>query len=117
MAFIQLPFGVKYDKEKNIKLDAPSNYKLDVLFSQLPYVAHIDHPVFNQRLEDLFKESEGIQKFLLATGDLNDSIQQSINLTVRRFLDPKFPENVMQKPNPVDFVFRYIAKYYYYITV
>ena len=58
----------------------------------------------------------------MATGDLNDSIQQSLNLIVsdrklnegmsdRRLLDPKFPKNVMQKPNPVGFVFRDIAKF------
>ena len=63
-----------------------------------------------------------MQKFLVATGDLNDSIQQSLNLIVsdgklnegmsdRRLLDPKFPKNVMQKSNSVGFVFRDIAKF------
>ena len=52
----------------------------------------------------------------MATGDLNDSIQQSLKLVVgadaklneetsaRRLLDPKFPENIMEKLNRIDFV-------------
>ena len=89
--------------KKNIKINIPSNYE-----SQLPNLAHIDHPVFKQRLEYFLKDEEGVKKFLLATGDLNDSIHQSLDLivsdeklnegtSVQRLLDPKFPKNVMQK--------------------
>ena len=79
MAYIQLSFGVKYNNKKN-QLNIPSNYKSDVLFSQLPYLAHVDHSVFKQRVEDILKYEKSVQKFLLATGDLNDSIQQGLNL-------------------------------------
>ena len=110
MSYIQLPRGLKYDDDKTVRLAVPNSYKTDVLFSQLPYLAHIDHSVFKQRIEDLLKDSQGVQKFLLTTGDLNDSIQQSLNLVVGgdgklnegtnvgRLLDPKFPKNVMQNP-------------------
>ena len=69
--YIQLPFGVKYNDESKISLNLPSNYKSDVLFSQLHYLTHLDQPIFKQRLEDVLKDEKGIQKFLLATGDLN----------------------------------------------
>ena len=62
------------------------------------------------------------QKFFFATSDLNDSIQQSLNLvvqdaklnegtSVRCLVNPKFPKTVMQKPNPIDFIFHDIIKF------
>ena len=49
MSYIQLPFVVKYNNENIISLNLPFNYKSDVLFSQLPYLAHLDQPIFKQQ--------------------------------------------------------------------
>ena len=61
-----------------------------------------------------------LQKCLLATGLLKDSIQDSLDVVVssdgklgdavRRQLDTKFP-SVMKRPNPIDAVFKYKAKF------
>ena len=61
-----------------------------------------------------------LQKYLLATGLLQDSIQQSLdmivtdggfnNAEVRRELDLKYP-TIMNKRNPVDVVFKDKAKF------
>ena len=41
MSCIQLPHGgIVNEDEKTIKLTLPTNYKLEVLFSQLPYLAN-----------------------------------------------------------------------------
>ena len=64
---------------------------------------------------------KSVQKFLLATDDLNNSMQESFNYVVTdrklnnasvcHLLDPKLCKNVMQNPNPLDLVFRDIAKF------
>lgn len=61
-----------------------------------------------------------LQKYLLATRLLRDSIQNSLdmivtdgnfnNATVRRVLDTKYP-SVMKKYNPIDVVFKDQAKF------
>ena len=61
-----------------------------------------------------------LHKYLLATGLLQDSIQQSLDMTVtdegfndavvRRELDLKY-SSIMKKPNPVDVVFEDKAKF------
>ena len=42
----QLPFNVVRDmsKEKSIKLNLFPNFRKDVLFDQLPYLAHLENP-------------------------------------------------------------------------
>ena len=65
-------------------------------------------------------DNKANQKFNLAMGDISSSIQECLdyvvtdgilnNASVRRLLDLKFPKNVMQKPNPLNLVFRDIAK-------
>ena len=63
---------------------------------------------------------ETLQKYLLTAGILESSIQDSLDMivrddgklsdvAVRRKLDLKIP-SVMKKPNPVDYVFKDIAK-------
>ena len=101
--YVQLPFDVKYNSKNEINLNFASNYKSEVLFSQLPFLAHPGQPVFEGKLDKFLDDKKGIQKFLLVIGDLNDSILQSLNLivrdgklnegtSVRRLLDPKFPK-------------------------
>ena len=61
-----------------------------------------------------------LQKYLLATGLLKDSIQNSLdmivtngkfnNARIRRALDTKYP-TIMRKPNPIDVVFKDKAKF------
>ena len=61
-----------------------------------------------------------LQKYLLATGLLQDRVQRSLDMivtdggfndaTVRRELDLKYP-SIMKKPNPIDVVFKDKAKF------
>ena len=61
-----------------------------------------------------------MQKYLLGTGLLNDSIQNSLDMIftdgkindagIRRVLDTKYP-TIMKRPNPIDVVFKDKAKF------
>ena len=49
MSYIQLPFGVK-EKNDKVKLNLAKNYKKQAFFSQLPYLANLDDPIYNKTL-------------------------------------------------------------------
>ena len=55
MSHIQLQFG--------INLNLQSNYKPEVLFSQLPYLAHLDNSIFKNKIEYALNDNKVIQKF------------------------------------------------------
>ena len=99
-----MPFVVVIDKikEKLIKLNLLPNYRKDVLFDQLFYLGH----------------PENLQKYVLATGILKDSIEDSLDMIVtvekfnsasfKRALDTKYL-SVMKKSNLI--VFKDKAKF------
>ena len=88
---IQLPFGIvrHKSKEKLIKLNLPLNYRKDVLFDQLPYLGHLENPAIKDIIEDGIVDNLSFQKYLLVTGLLKDSIQDSLDMIVtnRNFND------------------------------
>ena len=121
--YIQLSFGVVRDKSKakGIKLNLPANFRKNDLFDQLSYVAHLENPAIVDIVRNGIVDNLSLQKYLLATGLLKDSIQDSLdmivssdgklsNAAVRRQLDAKFP-SVMRKPNTIDAVFKNKAKF------
>ena len=119
---IQLPFGVVRDKskEKLIKVNLPPNYRKDVLFDQFPYLSHLENPAKKDVIKDGIIDHLSLPKYLLATGLLKDSIQDSLDMivtdgkfndmSVRRALDTKYL-SVMKKSNPIDVVFKDKTKY------
>ena len=120
---IQLLFGIVRDKskEKSIKLNLPPNFRKDVLFDQLPYLAHLENPTIVDVVKNGVVDNLSLQSYLLVTGLLKDSIQDSLDMiissdgilsdaAVRRQLDTKFP-SAMRKPNPIDAVFKDKAKF------
>ena len=117
---IQLPLGVIRDrsKENSIKLNFPPNYRKDVLFDHLP--CHLENPAIKDVIKAGIVDSLSLQKYLLVTELLKDSIQDSLDkivtdgklndVSVRRALDTKYL-SVMKKSNPVDVVFKDKAKF------
>ena len=70
MSCIQLPHGeICNENEKTIKLTLPTNYKSEVLFSQLSYLPNVRDPIFQSSIEDIINSRRDLQKYLLATGD------------------------------------------------
>ena len=90
-----------------------------MLFDKLPFVRKLDNPAIENVVNGNEADDLSVQKFLLATNLLQDSIQESLhmkvtdddfnNASIRRALDTKYPL-VMKKPNPIDFVLKDKAK-------
>ena len=100
--------------------DLPLNYKKDLLFDKLPYIAQLNNPAIDDVVKGKKNDDLSIQKFLLATDLLVEAIQDNLDMIVtdgefngadvRRALDIKFP-SVMNKPTATNFMFRDKAKF------
>ena len=105
---IQLAFGIVRDKSKEelIKLNLPPNYRKDALFDHLSYLGHLENPAIKDVVRDDVVDNIALQKYLLVTELLKDSIQNSLDMSVtdgkfnnagiRRALDTKYP-TIMKK--------------------
>ena len=114
---IQLQFGyVPNDNEKgNLQFNLPLNFKKDILFDKLPYIAHLDNPAIDNVVKGNKVDDLALQKYLLAVDLIQDAIQENLNMivtdgsfknaSIRRTLDTKYP-SVMKKSNPIDIVFK-----------
>ena len=111
---IQLSFGAARDNDKQnyIKLNLPPDYRKDALFEQLPYLVQLDNPDIADVVQNRIVDIIPLQKYLMATGLLINSIQDSLNIIVSddgklsyavviRQLDTKIL-SAMRKPIPVD---------------
>ena len=117
---IQLPYGF-LEKEKNeIKFNLPKSFKKELLFENLPFVTQLNNPAIDNVIEGKNTDDLSIQKYLLATGLLEDTIQNNLdmivtdgefnNAGVRRVLDQKYP-TIMNKPTATNFMFKDKAKF------
>ena len=117
---IQLPYGF-LEKEKNeINFNLPKGFKKELLFENLPFVAQLNNPAIDNVVEGKSTDDLSIQKYLLATGLLEDTIQNNLdmivmdgefnNAGVRRVLDQKYPA-IMNKPTATSFMFKDKAKF------
>ena len=119
---IQLPYGYVPDQNSNEKLyfDLPLNYKKSLLFDKLHDIAQLKNPAIDDVVKGKKNDDLSIQKFLLATDLLDDTIQDNLDMIVtdgdfneagvRRALDTKF-SSVMKKPTATNFMFRDKAKF------
>ena len=91
------------------------------MFDQLLYLARLENPAIVDVVKSCIGDNLSLQKYILATRLLKDSIQDSLDLTVSsdgklssaavvRQLDTKFP-SVMRKSNPINVVFKDKAKF------
>ena len=113
---IQVPFGFVPDQnpDNDLYFHLPLNYKKNLLFNKLSYIAQLNNPAIDDVVRGKKTDDISIQKFLLATGLLQDTIQGDLDMivtdgdfndaSVRRALDTKFPA-VMKKPTATNFMF------------
>ena len=102
------------EHEKKSKLNLPPNHKNDILFNQL------EHPILKEIIRDAIADNLSLQKYLSANGNSKKSIQDSLDMIVTdskfndasvcRALDLKIP-SLMKKSNPVDVVYKDVAKF------
>ena len=120
---IQLPYGViseKSDPKNELQFNFLPNFRKDILFDKLLYLTESKNPTLNNIIKNGVVGNLEFQKYLLATGLLQDSVQQSLDMivtdggfndaAVRRELDLTYP-SILKKPNPVDVVFEDKAKF------
>ena len=119
---IQLPYGFIRDKNPGGELhfDLHQDFKKELLFKKQPYVAHLENPAINDVVKGGKVDSLALQKFLLATDLLQDSIQENLNMIVMdggfndgsiyQVLDMKFT-SVMKKTNPIEVMFKDKSKF------
>ena len=87
------------------------------MFGSLPYIANLQDPILQNKAENILKNREDVQKYLLATDDLKDTIEESLDLVgygrlndgtaVRHFSERDYPDyNFFKKnDNPLDVVY------------
>ena len=57
-------------------------FKKELLFEKQPYVAHLENPAKNDVVKGGKVDSSALQKFLLVTDLLQDSIQENLDMIV-----------------------------------
>ena len=123
MSHIQLPDGLKKNVGK-IQLNLPKDEKARDLLEHLLYLANLKDLILQNRVENLLKNREDLQKYLLATEDLNKTIEDSLQpaATYGKLNDEAAVRHVSERndpnykffkknDNPLDVVSREQAKF------
>ena len=86
----------------------------------MPFAANLNDPAIDDVIKNGNVDKLAVQKYLLATDLLEDTIQENLemivndgefnNTSVRRALDLKYP-SVMKKPTPLEYIFKDRAKF------
>ena len=110
-------------KDKQIKLDIPKNYAASEDIKRLLYIENEDTN-FQNKIIDLVNNRTDLQKYLLATSEYGDFIQEKINTIaddgkynhamVRRALDEK-SKGLLQYGTPLSITFKDAKKMIYKI--
>ena len=82
MSHIQLPHGLFNDNKKQLRSAYQGIMNQKFYFFSYCSQLILEIQVFKVRLKIIINNREDLQKYLLATGDLNDSIQESLDLVV-----------------------------------
>ena len=112
-SYIQLPYGF-VKKSDPIQLKLPKHYEEFEYFKRLPYLAK-RNPNFNNEILTKLQNSDNLKKWLLATSDFGQEIQEDVNnivghnenfnnAVIRPALDLK-NEGIFQNPNPLTVTF------------
>ena len=113
MSYIQLPYShVKNNKQGQFNL--PSNYEESFYLNEVPLLTNKD-PAIENNLINLIKNRDDLKKWLLATGEYGNEIQDDLNAIVgydekfnnaivRHSLDLK-DEAIFCNPNPINVTF------------
>ena len=114
-----MPYGyVKNNKQ--VQFNLPSNYEESQYYKEAPFITNEDPAVKNNIL-NLLKNREDLKKWLLATSDYGNEIQQDLNAivgfdekfnnaNVRHSLDRK-DEAIFRNPNPTKVTFHDMKKF------
>ena len=119
MLYIQLPYGY-VENNKQVQFNLPKNYEESFYLDKVPYLTKKDSVTEND-LINLIKNRADLKKWLLATSDYGNEIQEDlnavvghdenfINAIVRHSLDLK-DEAVFRNPYPLNITFYDLKKF------
>ena len=119
MLYIHLPYGfVKNNKQ--IQFNLPSDYEESQCYKEVPFITN-ESPAVKNNLLNLLRSKEDLKKWLLATSDYGNKIQEDLNAIVgydekfnnaivRHSLDLK-DEAIFCNPNPINATFHDMKKF------
>ena len=119
MSYIQLPYAL-VKKRKQIQFNLPKNYEESQYIKRLPYISN-KGPDFNNKVLDLLRNREDLKKWLLATSDYGNKLQEDLNAIVgydekfnnaivRHALDLK-NAGIFQNPKPLNLTYHDAKKF------
>ena len=111
MSYIKLPEKI-VNKVEQIQLNLPKDQKTKDLFAHLPYIANLQDPILQNRVEDLATEFlgrtlEDSLELTVSHGKLNEGTKVR---HLSELKDPKY-KYFRQNNNPLDVVYREKAKF------
>ena len=62
------------NKVEQVQLSLPKDQKAKDLLAHLPYISNLQDTILQNRVEDLLKNREDLQNYLLATEFLNTTL-------------------------------------------
>ena len=117
--YIQLPYDV-VENQPTFKFENLKNYEENNYFKNLPYLDDIRKPEIQNDALNLIKNKPSFRKYLLATSDLGNSLQDIINQVVtdgefndvglRRVLDSQ-NNDIFKISNPISLIFQNAQKF------
>ena len=118
MSYIQLPYGfVKNNKQ--IQFNLPSDFEESQYYKEVSFITN-ESPSVKNNLLNLLRNREDLKKWLLATSDYGNEIQEDLNAIVgydekfnnaivRHALDRK-DEAILRNLNPINVTFHNMKK-------
>ena len=120
-SYIQVPYG--YRKVSNpIQFVSPKTNFENKLFDRIGYISNKDDPVVKNNILNAIKNREELQKYILATSDLGNELQQDKNeitggdekfnnAVLRRALNLK-SNDLFRNPQPISLLFNNVEKFH-----
>ena len=119
MSYIQLPYGY-VENNKQVQFNLPKNYEESFYHDKVSHLTKRD-PATENDLINLIKNRNDLKKWLLATSDYGNEIEEDLNAVVghdenftnaivRHSLDLK-DEAVFHNPNPLNITFHDMKKF------
>ena len=80
MSYIQLPHGLRRN-EKQVQFNLPKNYEESQYIKRLSYIPD-KCPEFSNSIINIIKNRDNLKKWLLATRDYGQELQEDLNAIV-----------------------------------
>ena len=120
-SYIQVPYGYRKVSEP-IQFVSPKNNYENKLLDRIGYISNKDDPVVKNNILNAIRNREDLQKFILATSDLGNELQEDINeitggdkkfnnAVLRRGLDLK-NNDLFRNPQPITLLFNDVERFH-----